>query len=271
MQIQKEEQNGELYQMSLYSAGVLFGQSPRQREGRRKITSEAKRKINALRRKWELMQRVNANFVGGRDLFVCLTYKEPPQNAGKSLAEFHRAARARLAAMGIEHAYIAVTETHDMEGEPVRLHHHIIMHGGAGAGAFRAVSAAVADCWIHGTADVRVLREGADFFEDTAEYLLKEDKPPGARHYSCSRNLRPPNEPVRLRMPEAEAGEVPQGVKVVEHVVRGNEFGRYEYIVGKIYDKKAFSAYWERQRRKAVPDPWARLANRRRRSERRQV
>lgn len=265
MQIQKEDANGELYQMSLFSAGILFGQSPRQREGRHKITSEGKRKINAMARKWELMQRVNANFTAGRDIFACLTYREVPKNAGRCLSEFHKKAKPRLAAMGAEHTYIAVTETHDMDGEEVRIHHHLIMRGASGAGRWKEIARALEDCWPHGHLDARVLRRNADFFGDTVEYLLKEDKPARARHYSCSRNLHPPNEPVRLRVPEAVAGEVPPGVKVVEHIVRANEFGRYEYIVGKIYDARAFAAYWKRQQKRAAPDPWARLANRRRR------
>ena len=73
----------------------------------------------------------------------------------------------------------------------------------------------VRDCWASGLADVRTLREGADFFEDTAIYLLKEDshKGKGARRYSTSRNLIPPAEPVRLRLGEEEQAEVPPGVK----------------------------------------------------------
>ena len=125
----------------------------------------------------------------------------------------------------------------------------------------------VRDCWASGLADVRTLREGADFFEDTAIYLLKEDchKGKGARRYSTSRNLTPPAEPVRLRLGEEEEAEVPPGVKIIEHVQNANEFGRYEVMVGRIYNQAAFDAWWQIQRRRAAPDPWERLRRRRQR------
>lgn len=100
--------------------------------------------------------------------------------------------------IGLTYKYIAVTEEHDMDGEPVRLHHHLILSGAHGV----QLAEVVRDCWASGLADVRTLREGADFFEDTAIYLLNEDshKGKGARRYSTSRNLMPPAAPVRLRL-----------------------------------------------------------------------
>ena len=149
------------------------------------------------------------------------------------------------------------------DGEPVRLHHHLILSGAHGV----QLAEVVRECWASGLADVRTLREGADFFEDTAIYLLKEDshKGKGARRYSTSRNLTPPAEPVRLRLGEEEEAEVPPGVKIIEHVQNANEFGRYEVMVGRIYNQAAFGAWWQIQRRKAAPDPWERLRRRRQR------
>ena len=51
----------------------------------------------------------------------------------------------------------------------------------------------------------------------------------------------------------------------IEHVQNANEFGRYEVMVGRIYDHAAFGAWWQIQRRKAAPDPWERLRRRRQR------
>lgn len=260
---QKEEANGCLYQMCLYSTGYTPGASPRQRAGRRKITDEAKKIINARARKWRLMQLTCANFTEMRDLFVCLTYAAAPENEGRQLEGFHRKAKRELSKLGVEHAYIAVTADHELDGTPVRVHHHLIMRGAQGAGMYAALREAIARCWPHGTVDVRPLRQGADFFEDTADYLLEQ--PTKGRKYSTSRNLRPPNEPVRLRLPEDEAGEVPPGVTVIEDKRVANEFGRYRYLVGRIYDRRAFDAYWARQRKRAAPDPWERLRRRRRR------
>lgn len=265
MQIQKEEYNGTLYQMSLYSTGFLPGMSPRQRAERHKLTSEAKKTINAMQRRWRLMQLINANFVGGQDLFVCLTYADAPENEARCLQRFNRKIKTRFGKMDIEHAYVVVTTSHDMDDVPVRVHHHLIMRGALGAGVFRKLQGIIQDCWPEGVADTRVLREGADYFEDTAIYLL--DQPTSGRAYSTSRNLKEPNEPVRLRLPEEEVGVIPPGVTNIERKVRDNEYGRFEYIVGRVYDKKLFEQYWAKQRKRAAPNPWERMQQRKRRAE----
>ena len=260
MLYQKQEANGCLYQMCLYSMGTVPGMSPRQRAGRQRTTDAAKKEINRRQRKWRLMQLINANFQSGRDLFVCLTYA-PEASRARALEKFHSKMKKVYAKLGLVYKYIAVTEEHDMDGEPVRLHHHLIISGAPD----QRLADVIRGCWPYGHTDVRTLREGADFFEDTAIYLLKEDKHKGrgARRYSTSRNLMPPAEPVRLRLGEEEEAEVPPGVKIIEQVRNANEFGRYEIMVGRIYDHAAFGAWWAAQRRKAAPDPWERLRRRR--------
>ena len=47
-----------------------------------------------------------------------------------------------------------------MDGEPVRLHHHLILSGAADV----RLAEVVRECWTSGLADVRTLREGADIF-----------------------------------------------------------------------------------------------------------
>ena len=117
---QKQECNGALYQMCLYSMGTMPGMSPRQRAGRRRTTEKAKQEINRRQRKWRLMQLINANFVSGRDLFVCLTYA-PEASRARALEKFHAKMKKAYAKLGLTYKYIAVTEEHDMDGEPVRL------------------------------------------------------------------------------------------------------------------------------------------------------
>lgn len=266
MLIQKEQANGNLYQLSLFSSGYISGQSPRQRAVRERETEEYKKKLNARARKWRLMQIICANFVEMRDLFVCLTYAEAPENEGRCLEAFHRKIKRAFARLGIEHAYVAVTTAHDMpEADTrVRVHHHLIMHGAMGPGMYNRLRDEIDRCWGRGTVDVRPLRQNEEFFEDTAKYFLDQPTAERARKYSCSRNLRPPNEPVRLRLPEAAAKEIepPPGVVVITDERSDNEFGHYRWIVARIEDRKAFDAYWERQRKRAAPDPWERLRRR---------
>lgn len=158
MLYQKQECNGALYQMCLYSMGTMPGMSPRQRAGRRRTTEKAKQEINRRQRKWRLMQLINANFVSGRDLFVCLTYA-PEVSRARALEKFHAKMKKAYAKIGLTYKYIAVTEEHDMDGEPVRLHHHLILSGAHGV----QLAEVVRECWPNGLADVRTLREGADF------------------------------------------------------------------------------------------------------------
>lgn len=269
MLTQKEQANGNLYQLSLYSSGYLPGQSPRKRAQREKKTEEYKKRLNDRARKWRLMQIICANFEEQRDLFTCLTYAEAPENEGRCLEAFQRKIKRAFAKLGIEHAYVAVTTAHDMPeaDTQVRVHHHLIMRGALGPGMYNRLRDEIDRCWGHGTVDVRPLRQNEEFFADTAQYFLDQPTAKGARKYSCSRNLRPPNEPVRLRLPEAAAKSVepPPGVVVITDERSDNEFGHYRWIVARIVDRKLFDAYWERQRKRAAPDPWERLRQRRRR------
>lgn len=265
MIFQKEEANGALYQMSLYSTGFVPGESKRQRGERQKQTSEAKKRSNALAQRWKVMQIMVVNFCEMRDLFVCLTYAEAPENEGKDLEAFHKVMRKAMAKMGEEHAYIIFPAEHELPGCPVRAHFHIVMRGITGAGALAIMTKIIADCWGHGAVDVRPLRQNTEFFEDTVKYLLNQPHSKGRRAYSCSRNLKKPNEPLRLRLPDSEAGEVPPGVKVIDSETKENQYGVFRYLVGVIVDRAAFDAYWTRQKKRAAPDPWERIRRRRRR------
>lgn len=246
MQILKEEAAGRLYLMRMYSAGVLPRHTPQQRAARRAKTTEGKRKLNAMHRKFTLMLLLAANFRAGRDLFVCLEYDKPPGHAAsaKALKNFHRRMRTLCEGYGTEYKYILVTETHKRDGAPVRLHHHIIL-----TGTGRLMRGKILEAWGQGPVDVRVLRELTDNFEDTCRYLLKERKPEGCRAYSASHNLTRPPEPLRRKRPEGAAGVTPPGVKVVRHVLDSNDFGRYEMMIGKIIDARAFAAYWDKAQR----------------------
>ena len=262
---QKEEANGNLYQMSLYSIGFVPGESPRQRGERKKQTTEAKKRINALAQQWKVMQLVAVNFHEMRDLFVCLTYETASGNEGDDLRRFNAQMKRELAKLGAEHAYIVFPAEHELPGCSVRAHFHFILRGIEGAGALTRMTSLIAACWPHGMVDVRPLRQNTEFFEDTVKYLLDQPHSKGRRAYSTSRNLKKPNEPLRLRLPDSEAGEIPPGVKVLDSEAKENQYGVFRYLVGVIVDREAFDAYWARQRKRAAPDPWERIRRRRRR------
>lgn len=243
MQVKKEECAGALYLMRMYTAGVIRRHTPRQRAARRQLTSEAKKKINAMHRKYSLMLLTGANFSAGRDLFVYLGWAHEPDEREDRAAmrNFHRRMRKLYDAYGLEYRYIDVRETHTREGEPCRMHHHLILSGNG-----RRMLGKIMECWGQGSVDVRTLRELTDNFEDTCRYLLKERKNAGERAYHCSQNLKRPPDPLRRRVPETARGETPPGVKLVRHELRDTDFGRYEIMVGKITDQYAFNRYWDK-------------------------
>lgn len=76
----------------------------------------------------------------------------------------------------------------------------------------------------------------------------------GARRYSTSPQSDPAlAEPVRPQTGRGGGGRSAAGVKIIEHVQNANEFGRYEVMVGRIYNQAAFDAWWQIQRRRAAP------------------
>ena len=243
MQVKKEEYSGKLYLMYQYSAGVLRSHTKKQRAERKNITSEAKREINKTRRKFDLMLLLGANFNPGRDLFVYLGWAHEPtiEEDKRAVRRFHRRMGALYEKLGITYKWIDVREQHNREGEPCRLHHHMIISADG-----RRMLGKIMECWGCGSVDVRMLYGLSDNFEDTCHYLLKERKPSGARAYSASRNLRRPPDPLRRKVPEAAAGEVPPGVLVVRSDLHDTIAGRYEIMVGKIIDEGAFMRYWDR-------------------------
>lgn len=246
MQIKKEERAGALYLMSMYSAGVLPGSTPRARAERRRVTSEAKTLINRTRRKYGLMLLIAANFVAGRDLFVYLGWAHEPSEEDDRCAmrNFHRRMTQLYEKMGIAYLYIDFPESHSKGGEPCRKHHHLIIRGNG-----RRMLGRIMECWGQGSVDVRALREVGENYEDTCTYVLKERKEKGKRAYNCSKNLRRPPEPLRRKVPDSLTGEVPDGVTVIKHYVNDTMFGRYETLEGRITDKPAFDRYWRRAQR----------------------
>ena len=257
---------GKLYLAYQYSYGVIRRQNPRERAERRKVTSEAKRRINALNRRFELMKLVSVNFMPGRDLFVELGWNHEPDEKedAQALKSFHRRMRRAFQKAGREYKYILVTETHKRDGSDTRLHHHVIMTGLTGRDL-----ALVAEAWPYGSVDVRSLRELTDNFEDTCKYLLKERKPKNKRSYNTSSNLKRPPEPLKRRVAESADLIVPPGVKLVNRDRRDTDCGRYQILVGKIIDQKAFDRYWDKaqhdRRRVMEQEHWAKYARQKKR------
>lgn len=241
MQAKKEIVAGKLYMMTCYSAGFLPSQTPKQRAKRQKMQTEYRKKINKINRKYSLMQLLAVNFKANRDLFICLSFANEPTPKDEQLAlrRFHNRMSKFLHKKGKQYKYILARETHGREGEPVKQHYHLIC-----SGTNQLMNDLIIKFWGMGSVDVQNLKELTDNFEDTCNYLLKEEKSLNERAYRCSRNLKRP-EPLRRKIPENECGTVPDGVKIVKYDLNNNDFGRYEILIAKIIDETAFNKYWE--------------------------
>ena len=268
MNVKKELYAGATYLGFSYPVGQVNKASPRTRAARRRVQSEAKRRINQAQRKWKLMMLMGENFEPGRDLFVCLTFggDEPTRaEAARCIEVFHQRARAAWAKRGLEYKYISVREQHGMEGEDVRMHYHLIL-----SGCGRLMLGTLRACWQFGRVYSELLREYGAGFEDTCKYLLKSPRDKGERAYNTSRGLRQPPPPLRRLVPEEERMEAPPGVKIIDEY-RGQEgdAGNYAVLVGKIVDAAAFERYIRMAKHKIdLRDPWRRLERRKRRRRR---
>ena len=248
MQCIKESVAGNLYIQNMYSYGCVPKQTSTQREERKKVTTEHKNKINKVNKKYRLMKLLCSNFTPYRDLFVCLGYSYDPtdEEVKTSLRLFHRKMKEYMKRRKVTYKYIVITETHKSNGEPVRVHHHVIM-----SGCGKHMLGRIMDMWGQGSVDVRMLKELTDNFEDTANYLLKENKNVSQRAYSTSHNLIKPEEPTRRIVPESAEGFTPPGVRVVTGYINDSGYGRYEIRICKIIDHVAFNEYFEEVKKAA--------------------
>ena len=268
MQAKNEFVAGRLYLQTMYSAGMLPGMRPTARRERKRVQTEAKRKINAMRRLYSLVALFELNFRPGRDLFAELSFMEEPdrKTEDRAIERLHRRLKRFFQTRGREYRYILVRETHNRAGDPVRVHYHLICTG-TGQRMREVIDAA----WGMGSVDVRALRDRMQSFEDTCSYLLKERKEAGERAYRTSRNLKRPEEPLRRRVAESEIGEVPPGVEPVRVEMNGsNPYGRYSVIVGCIVDPVAFGTYWQKvqrlRRHEAEAATWRKYARQKRKN-----
>lgn len=266
MQAKKEIVAGRLYIQTMYSAGMLPGMRPAERQGRMRAQTEAKRRINLIERIYHLVQLFELNFKPGRDLFVELGFRDEPtkQQEDRALERFHRRMTRHFRSRGRQYRYILVRETHNRDGDPVRVHYHLVC-----TGTGQRMQQVITECWDMGSVDVRTLRDAMNSFEDVCRYLLKERKGDHERAYRTSRNLKRPDEPLRRKVPESEIGEVPPGVEPVRVEMNGsNPYGRYSIIVGQIVDQAAFDRYWAKakldKRRAEEAANWRRYARKKR-------
>lgn len=191
---------------------------PRPRGKRRGRSAAAQIERNFQEAIKRLARALNCNFQGG-DLFLSLKYDDARLPASKAEAKrearnfIRRIARAYAKATGNKLRWALVTADRSSKtGEPVRLHHHVVMD----AVAWELIAA-------HWPADQFSYRrlDGSGDYTGVARYmLLNSGYERGRRNWSTSQGLEKPV----FTAPEPVKGlgsfQVPKGARIVEREVR---------------------------------------------------
>ncbi|WP_283673071.1 rolling circle replication-associated protein [Butyricicoccus sp. Marseille-Q5471] len=253
--IKKEQASGMLYEGYTYTHSIMPNDPPKVREKKKKKTAESKREINKRQAVFTMMRYVCLNFKAGRDWFLGLDVAgDPPtrEMLKRLLDKFLRDMRKEYRRHGKELKYLWVIEEHDREGIGVRLHVHLIINALGFDGNGQPLDfPALNKCWTAGAFTARRLDGADDVFRDTCEYLMKtyKEQPQGARCWSHSKNLIKPEKPVRSWIADNARLEVPPGVKLIYRTGDENQYGGYEYMIGRIVDFKAYQRYCDKRDR----------------------
>lgn len=209
-----------IYPMATGSRGAV-------RSGRKKLSSDAQRRMN-LKYAWQKLELlIAANFKRG-DLWITLTYDDAhlpasrKEAAARVQAFFDRLRKLRRR-KGRDLRYLYCTEHKHGDG---RWHHHVLID--RTGKDFADVLAA----WGQGAVDIRTVRiTKTKHFESLARYMCKEARDKvGHRLWSGSRNLRRP-EICTETVPETAELRIPKGARKLDDSgdVR-TMYGHYRYV-----------------------------------------
>lgn len=228
----RETVGGPLVRRSL-SPQPASREAPEIRAEKRKLSSEAQKRMNVKNSWAKLMFRLAANFVPG-DLVVTLTYddKHLPKDRAAALAKLKtfranmtKARRRRgkefLAAYSTEHLH---SSSRPMEDG--RFHHHLVIN--ATGDDFREIMAA----WPYGSnIEIHPLEISKDrTYETLARYMAKERQETANAHvWSCTRNCRKEETESRL-VPDDWTMNVPETAVHVRRESKTTEFGFFEVV-----------------------------------------
>lgn len=240
---------GPLVLETIYPRGSAHD-TPRQRAGKRRLSSEAQQRMNRKYSYQKLELQLAANYLPG-DLWVTVTYDDAhlPASRAKADACFKyflkklRQARGRKA-QPVVHWCTEHKHEHDDPLQHRRWHHHFLVNStGADYEMIRR-------CWIYGcNIDFDVLRIDKDrSYEALARYMTKEDKDrPGLHSWSYTRNAKHP-EMETFPVPDDTPLQAPKGATVYEEASDRTEYGSYRYV-------KYLAPNWRKGVRRPRPKP----------------
>lgn len=221
---------GLLVKEAIYPRGSRYD-SPTQRAVKRKMSSEAQRRMNAKYRKEKLEMELAANFRPG-DLWVTLTFRDadlPENEKGvdtKMKMFLRRFRKLRRRARPVTCWRAEHKHSDDDARMDCRWHVHLCVS------ATGDDYAAIRSCWTYGDiveiVPIRIDKENS--YEKIAAYMTKEplDRR-GAHAWHISRNAKKP-EVESFPVPDETPLQAPKGAIVYETEGGSNVYGAYAYV-----------------------------------------
>lgn len=222
---------GPLVLEAIYPRGSAHD-SPRQRAGKRKLSSEAQQRMNQKYSWQKLELQLAANYLPG-DLWVTLTYDDEHLPATRAQAErcfsyFLRKLRSSRGKRSQPVVHWCTEHKHESEDRKRhrRWHHHFCVN------ATGADFETIRRCWIYGSnVEIEIMQIDRDHsYEALARYMCKEARDrPGLRSWSYTRNAKHP-ETETFTVPDDTPLQAPKGSTLFEEASDRTEFGSYRYI-----------------------------------------
>lgn len=221
---------GPLVKIAIYPRGC-GGDRPRVRAGKRKLSSEAQKRMNAKYRRDKLELELAANFLP-KDHWCCFTFRDEdlPDDEKGVEACFKKARRLLAKAYGNNAPVVYWRAEHkhgsDDSRTDGRWHIHACIQARSGSDY-----ETIQGCWSYGWVDIEPLRFDKEYsYARLAAYMTKEplDRV-GAHAWHNTRNARKPEVEV-FPVPDDTPLQPPKGVLILEDWRDRNEYGAAQYI-----------------------------------------
>lgn len=185
---------GSMLRVDIYPS---FNHKDDQPPKEKKESSQSQRNLNTRKSIEHLIELINCNF-GEGDYIVTLEYDKEhlpatPERADQLCKNYIKRLNARLKKIDRENVkYIFVTEFYDKDGEPVRVHHHMICR-------CDLPREMIEELWQHGSrTQVKIARPDKDskWLSGWGNYITKAnyEKRKGKRRWKSSKGLKKPIE-----------------------------------------------------------------------------
>ena len=194
-----------------------------------KISSEARRRINA-RTSWQRLQLlIECNF-GSGDSVLVLNYDN--DHLPRNRQEARRRIRSYIRALRLHPEFKRIKYIYNIEGRHTagRVHHHVLLN------APKDKLPILCELWRYGTKnDVHLEPFDAWGSKELAQYMTKEAREDGtyeqgARTWACSQNLVRPEVMPTVWVDADVRLEPPLNAHVVLNEQMRNEWGSYSYL-----------------------------------------